>query len=51
MVVENGPKPDALTCTVLATIDIFYISAVIFLLLISRPPRGGAPIDEGAGAH
>ena len=41
---------------VLSADDIFYASAIIFLLLIpllwlTRPPRGGAHADEAAGAH
>ena len=42
---------------VLSADDIFYASAVIFLLLIpllwlTRPPRGDAHVDaEAAGAH
>ena len=41
---------------VMSADDIFYASAVIFLLLIpllwlTRPPRGGAHADEAAGAH
>ena len=41
---------------VLSADDIFYASAIIFLLLIpllwfTRPPRGGAHAEEAAGAH
>jgi MFS transporter, DHA2 family, multidrug resistance protein len=40
----------------LATNDIFYASAILFLLLIplvwlARPQRGGAGGDAAAGAH
>jgi DHA2 family multidrug resistance protein len=40
----------------LATSDIFYASAVLFIMLIplvwlARPQRGGAGADAAAGAH
>ena len=41
---------------VMSADDIFYASAIIFLLLVpllwfTRPPRGNAPSEEAAGAH
>ena len=41
---------------VLSADDIFYASAVIFLLLIpllwfTRPPQGGAHTEDAGGAH